>query len=372
MKIAIDLRSLQSGSVSGVENYTQNLLERLLALDKQNQYILFYNSWRGSQAGDLNFINSGARSSKIPNKILNLLLKTGWVNLEKFAGEFDLLFMPNLNQFNISSSAKLAITVHDLSPVVTPEFYNAKRKLWHWFLNYKKSFERADILFAVSEWTKQDLIDLFRLPSGKIKVVYPGVSPAEFNQKFEPAALREVRNLYSLPGRFLLFLNTLEPRKNLINLVSAFERLDWPGHLIIAGKKGWKYKEIFRRIKNSSKSDRIKYIGYIHQRHKAGLIKLSDALVYPSFYEGFGFQPLEAAACGTPVITSHAAALPEVSGSFAMLANPYDVGSITKGLDELLTNEQLRQNLIANGLAKLNEYTWEKSAGQILTAINSL
>ena len=372
MKIAIDLRSLQSGSVSGVENYTQNLLERLLALDKQNQYTLFYNSWRASRAADLNFVNSQIRSTKIPNKILNVLLKAGSISLEKLAGEFDLLFMPNLNQFNIKGSVKLAITVHDLSPVVTPEFYNLKRRIWHRFLNYRKSFERADVLFAVSEWTKQDLIKIFNLPASKIKVVYPGVNKQQFNTDIDQSTLRQVRNVHGLPGQYILFLNTLEPRKNLINLISAFERLDWPGSLVIAGKKGWKYKEIFLRIKASSKSDRIKYVGYIEEADKPAIIKLASALVYPSFYEGFGFQPLEAAASGTPVVVSQLTALPEVTGNFSVLVNPYDVGSIMNGITEILSNETLKENLIQKGLVKAGEFDWDKSAAQILSYLNAI
>src|SRR5581483_761060 len=147
MKIAVDLRSLSSGSVSGVENYCLNLVKNLLRLDKQNQYLLFYNGWFDQNPPDFNFVNSKTKISRLPNKILNLALKFGAVNMESLTGETDWLFLPNLNQFNIKPKTKLAITVHDLSPVITPEFYDAKRRLWHKFLNYKKAFERADILF---------------------------------------------------------------------------------------------------------------------------------------------------------------------------------------------------------------------------------
>ncbi len=372
MKIAIDLRSLQNGQFTGVENYTLNLLEHLLPMDKQNSYTLFYNAFKEAQLPDLNFVNSKLVKKRWSNKILNLALKFKLVSMEKLAGDFDCLFMPNLNQFNISPKAKLAITVHDLSPVVTPEFYDAKRRLWHKFLNYQKAFNRANVIFAVSEYTKTDLVRLFKVDEKKIKVVYPGIDNKVFQMNIEENKLREIRNQYSLPGDFILFLNTIEPRKNLSNLIRAFEKMDHPAHLVIAGRKGWKDKAIFEEIKHSKKSLKIKYLGYIKDEDKPAVIKLSKALVYPSFYEGFGFQPLEAMAMGTPTIVSQVTALPEVVGDASLLINPYNVSDITATLNLLLKNEQLKSGLVAKGLERVKKFSWEKSSLSILEALNSL
>lgn len=372
MKIAIDLRSLQSGRLSGVENYTLNLLERLLPFDSQNSYTLFYNSWGKSNLPDLHFVNSQMRQTRYPNKILNLGLKFGLTKLEKLAGNFDCLFMPNLNQFNIRSKAKLALTVHDLSPVVTPEFYNFKRRLWHKFLNYSKAFARADIIFAVSEFTKQDLVKIFNIPEGKIKVIYPGIDKNVFNPEIKIEKLREVRNIYSLPGDFILFLNTIEPRKNLVNLIKAFENLNGPEYLVIAGKRGWKENEIFRTIAKSPKRSRIKYIGYVEEADKPALIKMAKILAYPSFYEGFGFQPLEAMAVGTPTIVSQVTALPEVVGGASLLINPYNIVDLTKAMEEILNSEDLRKKLVAKGMTRVSEFNWDTSAKKVLEELNKL
>ena len=167
MKIAIDLRSLSSGTISGVENYTLNLLENLLREDRQNRYLLFYNSLRRKNLPDFHFVNSQVKQTRIPSKILNLALKLNLVKMEKIFGDVDWLFMPNLNQFSIGPKVKLAITVHDLSPVVNPGFYDLKRRIWHRFLNYRQAFERANVLFAVSEYTKNDLIRIFNIPPEK-------------------------------------------------------------------------------------------------------------------------------------------------------------------------------------------------------------
>ncbi len=372
MKIAVDLRSLSSGQFTGVENYALNLLDALLALDKKNSYILFYNSLGNGKTLDLNFINSTTKLTRYPNRLLNLALMARATTLEKVIGDFDCLFMPNLNQFNIAPSARLALTVHDLSPVVTPEFYDVKRRMWHKFLNYKRAFGRANVIFAVSEYTKNDLIRIFGISPEKIKVAYPGINNNDFRPDIGISRLRQVRNIYGLPGEFILFLNTIEPRKNLAGLLSAFERTAGESSLVIMGRRGWKYKAVMQSIKNSKKSAKIKYIGYADEKDKPAIIKLAKMLVYPSFYEGFGFGPLEAMAVGTPVIVSQVTALPEVSGDAALLVNPYDTGSITTAVEALLKDENLRRRLVAKGLEKVKQYSWQKTAREVLSGLNSI
>ncbi len=277
MRIAIDLRSLSSGSISGVENYCLNLLENLLPMDKQNTYALFYNVFKKVNADEFHFINSKIKKTRIPNKILNLSFKTRVLKLENLTGPVDCLFMPNLNQINIGPDVKLAITIHDLSPIVTPQYYNLKRKLWHKFINYEKIIARANLLFAVSEHTKLDLVRLFHVPENKITVVYPGVDLKVFYPETDVQKLRAVRNKYSLPGNYILFLNTIEPRKNLDNLLKAFELLPLPVNLVIAGKKGWKYRTIFKKIKMSGKAKQIKYLNYVEEKDKPAIINLARA-----------------------------------------------------------------------------------------------
>ncbi|HYV33390.1 MAG TPA: glycosyltransferase family 1 protein [Candidatus Limnocylindria bacterium] len=372
MKIAIDLRSLSSGTISGVENYCLNLLENLLAMDRQNEYVLFYNGFVKKDLPNFHFVNSRVKLTRIPNKILNLGFKLGVIKLEKLIGNFDCLFMPNLNQFSISSSAKLAITVHDLSPVVTPEFYDVKRRIWHKFLNYKKAFNRANVLFAVSEYTKNDLIKIFNIKPEKIKVIYPGTASLSNSMELDSERLRAARNEYDLPGKFILFLNTIEPRKNLSGLIKAFEQADTDAWLVIAGRLGWKYSKDFALIKHSKKSAKIKYIGYVEEKYKPALIKLASALVYPSFYEGFGFQPLEAMGVGTPVMASQLTSLPEVVGQAGLLVNPYDVNNMVVGLEQILKNRELISNLKSQGHEQAKKFSWHKAAEQVLASFKTL
>ncbi len=371
MKIAIDLRSLSSGTVSGVENYCLNLTENLLKLDGQNRYTLFYNALRKAQLPDFQRMNSEIKRARLPNRILNLALKFKLVDLETMFGEFDWLVMPNLNQFHVHAKTRVALTVHDLSPVTAHGFYDVKRRLWHKFLNYQKAFQRANVLLAVSEYTKQDIIRLFNIHPQKIKVIYPGIDQASFNPQITEDDLRQIRNRYGLPGEFILFLNTIEPRKNLASVIRAFEQINHPAHLVIAGRLGWKYSKDFNLINNSKKSAKIKYIGYVDERHKPGLIKLSRALIYPSFYEGFGFQPLEAMAMGVPVIASQVTALPEIVGDSGLLVDPYNPNEIAKAIKLLLTDTDLRNRLVVKGLERVKNYSWETTAKKTLEVLQS-
>lgn len=372
MNIAIDLRSLSSGAISGVENYCLNLLEHLLPLDKNNRYTLFYNAFGENPMADFHFVNSKIKRSRLPNKFLNAVLKFRLMPLEKLVGDFDVLFLPNLNQFNIQKGKKLAITVHDLSPIITPQFYDIKRRVWHKFLDYKKSFQSADILFATSEYTKKDLVGIFNIKPEKIVVARPAVDLKVFNPEISESELREARNIYGLPGKYILFLNTIEPRKNLSGLIKAFEKIHNDSYLVIAGRLGWKYGNDFRLINKSKKSAKIKYIGYVQEVHKPALIKQAAALAYPSFYEGFGFQPLEAMAIGTPVAASFVTSLPELVADAGLLGNPYNTDEMAMALDALLDNENLCNNLIHKGLNRAKETSWNKAAEIILNGLNSL
>jgi glycosyltransferase involved in cell wall biosynthesis len=248
----------------------------MLKQDRNNSYTLFFNSFYKTELPEFHYINAKIKITRWPNKILNLLLKFKLLTLEKLIGDFDVLYMPNLNQFNISKKAKLFLTVHDLSPVVTPEFYDIKRQLWHKFLNYKKAFKRADAIFAVSEYTKSDLTKLFSIPEEKIHVVYPGVDKKIFNPEIPLDTLRQIRNKYGLPGDYILFLNTIEPRKNLLGLIAAFEIMlnnQATANLIRRSQVG----QIMSIIQTSSKDGMIPMNKSIDQLVERSLVEPSTA-----------------------------------------------------------------------------------------------
>ena len=361
------------GRISGVENYVLNAISRLQTLPGF-ELRFFYNSFKVRELPvKMDLHGRQISSSRIPNKIFNALLAFGLPRFEKLYGAFDVLWMPDLRPFAIGPETKLVLTVHDLSPVVHPEFYSLRRRIWHRLLNYRASFKRADLIFAVSEYTKYDLVKIFKLDPEKIKVVYPGVDHKIFTPELDQRLQHKVRQKYNLPAKFILSISTIEPRKNLAGLIEAFEKIRDPEvRLVIAGRLGWLYREILEKIRNSQKKDKIKLIGYVAEADKPFLISQAEMVCYPSFYEGFGFQPLEAMACGVPVISSARTSMPEVCGDAALLIEPYHLEDLRAAIESLLTDRHLRQSLIAKGLAQSQKFTWQKTAEQMAAAFKTL
>ncbi len=373
MNIAVDLRSLHTSEFSGVESYTVNVLEQLLGSDRQNSYTLFYNGFKSKRFEYLHFINAKFKQTRYPNRLLNIALKlTGYPHLEKLIGPCDVLFLPNWNLCAVDPQTKVILTVHDLSPLLLPEMYTIKARIWHSFINIRKLVQRADGIIAVSEHTKQALMEVLSVPAAKIIVAPLGVDQETFKPLLEIDQLRGVRNHYGLPGDFMLFVGTIEPRKNLRSIIEAFDLLDDTAHLVIAGKWGWKYRDILKRIEASPKRRLIKLIGYVPEADKPYLMKLARAFVWPSLYEGFGLPVLEAMAVGTPVLTSQVTSLPEVTADCALLVNPYNIEDIARGMKTVLRNESLRERYSVKGAERAKKFTWDATADALATLINSL
>jgi glycosyltransferase involved in cell wall biosynthesis len=172
-----------------------------------------------------------------------------------------------------------------------------------------------------------------------------------------------------LPGEYVLFLATLEPRKNLEGLITAWERMENELPLVIAGKPGWKYNQIFRLAARSKRRNQIQFLGFVDEADKPYIMKLASVMAFPSFYEGFGLPVIESLAVGTPVVTSSVTSLPEVTGDAAFLVNPYNTDEITLALDELLSSDSLRNQLVAKGLERAKTFTWQKTAEETLKVI---
>ncbi len=373
MTIAIDLRSIQRGTFTGVENYTLSLLERMIREDKQNTYVLFYNGLSPVQAEDLRFLNTSVVVGRVPNKLL--AISTTFAKRPDFAQligtKFDCLFMPNMNHVVLQPQKRLVVTVHDLSPVVLPEYYDIRRRLWHWSVGFRRTLHRADAIIAVSEFTKQQLVDVLHVPPSKITVVYQGIDAKRFHSDLSESHLRDVRNRYGLPGEYVFYCGTLEPRKNVERLIGAWERMEHRIPLVIAGKPGWKYRAIFNRAKKSPRARMIQFLGFVAEADKPALYKLAAVTAFPSLYEGFGLPVLESMAVGTPVVTSQVTSLPEVCGSAGVLVDPYDEAAIATGLDSVVGDRALRASLAAEGLMRAKEFSWDKTAAQTLAVLTA-
>lgn len=372
MRTAVDLRSLMEtgGKISGVENYLLNILRRL---PERSEMVGFYNSFKDVNMPKLpDGLN--VKRTRIPNKILNIAQSFfGLPKLEDVYGNFAVLWMPDLRPFAIRRNTRLAVNAHDLSPLAHPEFYSYKRRIWHRLIKHKKSFRRADLIFTISEYTKSDLVRMLGLPENKIKVIYPGIDHDIFRSDLPRDKKKQIREKYKLPDKFILSISTIEPRKNIVSLVRAFEMADDNGaDLVIAGRFGWLYKQLLKEIRLSSKKSRVHLIGYVSEEDKPYVMANAETVVYPSFYEGFGFVPLEAMACGVPVITSSRTSMPEVCGDAAILVDPYNLNELSAAISGLLNDSELRHDFIRKGLARSKQYDWGICASLIMEYLTAL
>lgn len=377
MKIAIDLRSLSEGRRSGVEEYVLNVVQSLFKIDNINTYFLFKSGFK-NQPAVADFFYTGQnkvieKKLKTANRLLNLSLKL-WREplLDLVSGKPDIFFMPNINIGPVSDRCKKVITFHDLSYEIYPEHFSIKRRLWHKFIDPQKRAREANKIIAISESTKNDLINLYNISSEKIKVIYSGV-----DDKFQPVLwsdvrLERIKQKYLLPDFFVLYFGAIEPRKNIIGLIKSFEQLK-DGHsdkknlkLVIAGIKGWLFDKIIKTARDSRYASDIIFTGFIANQDKLYVYNLASVFVYPSFYEGFGFPPLEAMACGLPAITSNVSSLPEVVGDGAIMVDPYNADEITQAMDLCLSNEDLRSELREKGLTQAKKFSWQKTAKETL------
>lgn len=366
MKIGVDIRCLMEPQYSGISEYTYNLLKNIFQTDSTNQYILFYNSSKQPNVPDFDFPNVEFKEYKFPNKIFNLSLRfLKIVEIDKLIGGVDVFLIPNFLFLNLSKNVRKILIVHDLSFELYPEFFTIKKRLWHKLIGPKQMCEQADTIIAISENTKNDIIKIFGIDLNKIKVIYPGIANNFFEQ-INDTKKTEVKKKYNLPDNYIFYLGNLEPRKNVETLLKAFELVENKNiHLVLAGSKAWKYKNINKLYNNSKAKKRIKFLGYVDTADKHALYSLASAFVYPSIYEGFGLPPLEAAASGTPVISSFNSSLVEAVGDSGLLIDPNNYNELAKVIDKLLSDKKLQDNLSEKGLKNVEKFKWSRASKDI-------
>lgn len=375
MNIVIDIRSLTEKKRTGVGEYTYELLDAIFAQDNKNNYILFFNSLKKSEL-DLPFTkykNVFLVKTKWPNKLLNLFILLKLVRLDLFVNKYfskiykkniekiDYWFSPNLNFLHLSKNIKTILTIHDLSFEFLPHCFSKKMLLWHKLISPRKHCHRAHLIFTPSLNTKNDLVEMYHCNPNFVKVLYPGISKIFLDNLDKNIDTAYLKKKYNLPEKFIFFLGTLEPRKNILSIIQAYDKsnlIDKKINLVIAGNRGWKYENI---IKNIDKTRGVHYIGYVDALDKPALYKLSKLFLYPSLYEGFGFPVLEAMISGVSVVTSNRASMLEIVDNNVILVNPHNVAELKdamkKNIDKI--NNYDTKNLLAN-------FDWDKTAKEFL------
>jgi glycosyltransferase involved in cell wall biosynthesis len=256
------------------------------------------------------------------------------------------------------------VTVHDLAFFRYPAFFRPTRRYYQQMLT-RRSVAHAARIVAVSESTKRDLVECLRVPTERIAVVYTAIAP-DFQPPGDPRALDAFRARHGLPERYLLYLGTLEPRKNLTTLVEAYAQVrshdpDAPP-LIFAGAKGWYYAPLFERVRALGLERAITFVGYVSRTEQPLWYAGAAAFIYPSLYEGFGLPVLEALACGTPTITSSVSSLPEAAGPVAVQVTPNNSADLALAIQSLLADEAARRRMAVEGPRWARAFTPERMA----------
>ncbi len=259
---------------------------------------------------------------------------------------------------------KFVVTFHDMTFFLFPHLHT-RVKRWFFPLAIRLSASRADRLIACSESTRQDAIRLLHLPGKKIASVYLGISP-DFHPIDDQKRLEAAQLKYRLPDHFYLYVGTVEPRKNLPLLLESYARTNsrWP--LVIVGQKGWHYEEVFKLVDQLQLQDCVTFTGYVPEADLPVLYNLASIFVYPSLYEGAGLPPLEALACGTPVITTAVSSMPEYTGEAAMLVPPGDLDALAQAMQELSQDPARLAEMARNGPAQAAGFTWKRTAQDTL------
>lgn len=352
MKIGIPIFDLVNTiHLSGVEKYTYNLLVNMIKLDSNNNFII-YQGFRQEPGRFSEFKTRRVIQRFLPRQMRAIAFGMDRLNILHLPVYFDNI--PYLK------NGKNILTIHDLVPLFNPEI--SMEGLSDYYNRLKNELYKIDMFIAVSEHTKKDIMKYLDVPEHKIRVIYEAA-----DESYKPVKDHSgIKKKYGL-DKFILSVGTLEPRKNIPNLIKAFGKLNRRDYkLVITGKKGWKYEEIFRLVESLGLGDRIKFLGYILDEELPALYSAAELFVYPSLYEGFGLPPLEAMACGTPVIVSNRSSLPEVVGDAGILIDPEDTDGIAEAMEKILQQPSLRKELSEKGLQQAKKFSWSKCASETI------
>jgi anaerobic magnesium-protoporphyrin IX monomethyl ester cyclase len=351
---------------TGVGRYTSNLSKSILNMNGRYNYY-FYTPCRTGNTIRTDIQGTYLEKPTVikQNNTLRIIWEQIMLPIYSRKDSLDLFHYTDHALSLFQRARPTIITVHDIAYVRFSNMLNKSRQIYKKRI-LKFSIENADIIVADSFSTKRDIVEYYGTNEKKIKVVPLGVE-----SRFRPISnVEEYRLKNNLPSKMILNVGTLEPRKNVVSLIKAFKKLrekrfeDYK--LVIVGDKGWLYKQIFKEVEDSDLKKEILFLGVVSDEDLPMLYNCADIFVYPSLYEGFGLPPLEAMACGIPVITSNTSSLPEVIGDAGIMVDPTDVTSLCENMYNLLKDRELRYHLSSKGLERSKLFSWDNTATQML------
>lgn len=372
MLIGIDASRAVTQQRTGTEAYAYFLIRALLPLAQQrgHRVRLYYNQ----PPPERHFADEP--DSHVEHVVIPAprLWTHGRLAIELQRRPPDVFFTP-AHVIPFTYRGRSVATVHDLGYRFFPDAHTRfQRAYLDW--STRHNARRSHTVLADSFATKTDLTRFYGTPAHKIEVVYPGIDPILKTVRDEKA-IAAVLEKHAIISPYLLYIGTLQPRKNLVRLIEAYRQSDVPHRLVLAGRTGWRASEILEvvdreraslgeRSSNQNRQSSIQLPGYIPESDKAALLSGATALLFPSLYEGFGFPVLEGMACETAVLSANSSSLPEVSGNAALLVDPKDVSAIAKGIHRLCNDATLRSDLVDRGKQQVKQFSWRTAAAQTL------
>ncbi len=367
VKVRVGINASKAFDVhTGVGRYTANMC-RFISKTGNNKDYYFYTPGRmcNTVMADMEVTHLEKPVVTKQNNILRILWEQIVLPICSRKDRLDLFHYTDHALSLLFRKGPIIITVHDIAYLRLPNLLNTSRRIYKKYI-LQASIKKASIIVVVSYATKKDIIKYFGIREEKIKVIYLGVE-----SRFRPINnVEEFRLKNNLPSKMVLNVGTLEPRKNVVSLIKAFKKLREKGFkdykLVIAGGKGWLYEEIFKEVSHSDLKQEVLFLGVVRDDDLPMLYNCADIFVYPTLYEGFGLPPLEAMACGIPVVTSNTSSLPEVVGDAGIMVNPTDINSLCDSMYSLLKEKKLRLRMRNMGLERSKLFSWDKAAEKML------
>ncbi len=366
MVIGVDVSRAVSSQPTGTEVYTIQLTKALIPLAAERRHVirLYFNS---APAGGL-FPESDHL------EFVNIPFPRLWTHL-RLANELrhnppDVFFTP-AHVIPFSYRRPSVATVHDLGFRYYPEAHTRwQMRYLNWSTHHNA--QRASRVISDSYHTKEDLVRIYQIPASKIDVIYPGLDPS-LCQVTDNAELEAVQHKYGITPPYLLYIGTIQPRKNLSRLIEAFIQSEVGHQLVIAGKAGSRARPIVEKAFDyqSTATNNIVLPGFVAPEDKSALISGADTLLYPSLYEGFGFPVLEANACGTPVLCANTSSLPEIANDAALLVDPLDINGMSQAIQKIVSDLDLREHLIDLGFSNAGRFSWQRTASLVMSTLES-
>jgi len=370
MKIAFDALPLISERMTGIGYCQAGQIQALMALHPEEQYIMqFFATGDGGEKRKrltrYEEARAEIRQGKCSGYLYRLLSNFLPIPYNKFFGNdadithfFNYIVPPKV-------SGKTIVTVHDMVYKAFPETVRGRTR-YMLETGLKRSMKRADLIVTDSQFSRSEILKYFPQCEEKLRVVPCGVDRTRFHPVDNPVRIEETTKSLGIDREYFLYLGTLEPRKNLRRLAVAYNefrkgKAEYPC-LVLAGGKGWLNEDLMKTIKDLDLESDIKIVSYVPEEHICTLMSGALAFVFPSIYEGFGMPPLEAMACGVPVLTTHTASLPEVVGDSALICDPYNIEQICDCLEKLYRESNLRRDLSAASLKRARMFSWENAA----------